>query len=69
MSPPVGRLSSPALIADGNHARVDGFVSLGVVAGAAVVAGWADRRPDVDCPEGRAPCDEDQLIRLAVIWI
>jgi cation diffusion facilitator family transporter len=32
------RLDSPALIADGNHARVDGFVSLGVVAGAAVVA-------------------------------
>ena len=32
------RLSSPALIADGNHARVDGFVSLGVVASAAVVA-------------------------------
>jgi cation diffusion facilitator family transporter len=32
------RLSSPALVADGNHARVDGFVSLGVVASAAVVA-------------------------------
>jgi cation diffusion facilitator family transporter len=32
------RLASPALIADGNHARVDGFVSLGVVASAAVVA-------------------------------
>ena len=32
------RLSSPALIADGNHARVDGFVSLGVVASAALVA-------------------------------
>lgn len=31
------RLSSPALVADGNHARVDGFVSLGVVASAAVV--------------------------------
>ncbi len=31
------RLKSPALIADGNHARVDGFVSLGVVASAAVV--------------------------------
>lgn len=26
------RLDSPALIADGNHARIDGFVSLGVVA-------------------------------------
>jgi divalent metal cation (Fe/Co/Zn/Cd) transporter len=32
------RLSSPALIADGNHARVDGFVSLGVVASAVEVA-------------------------------
>ena len=32
------RLASPALIADGNHARVDGFVSLGVVASAAAVA-------------------------------
>ncbi len=32
------RLSSPALVADGNHARVDGFVSLGVVASAAAVA-------------------------------
>jgi cation diffusion facilitator family transporter len=35
------RLNSPALIADGNHARVDGFVSLGVVASALAVAiGW-----------------------------
>jgi cation diffusion facilitator family transporter len=32
------KLSSPALIADGNHARIDGFVSLGVVASAAFVA-------------------------------
>ncbi len=32
------RLNSPALIADGNHARVDGFVSLGVLASASVVA-------------------------------
>jgi divalent metal cation (Fe/Co/Zn/Cd) transporter len=29
------RLQSPALVADGNHARVDGFVSLGVLASAA----------------------------------
>jgi len=28
------RLQSPALVADGNHARIDGFVSLGVVASA-----------------------------------
>jgi cation diffusion facilitator family transporter len=32
------RLSSPAMIADGNHARIDGFVSLGVVASAIVVS-------------------------------
>jgi cation diffusion facilitator family transporter len=32
------RLSSPALLADGNHARTDGFVSLGVLASAGFVA-------------------------------
>jgi cation diffusion facilitator family transporter len=32
------RLDSPALMADGAHARVDGYVSLAVVASAAVVA-------------------------------
>jgi cation diffusion facilitator family transporter len=32
------RLTSPALVADGKHARVDGFVSLGVVGSAIVVA-------------------------------
>jgi divalent metal cation (Fe/Co/Zn/Cd) transporter len=32
------RLDSPALIADGNHARTDGFVSLAVVGSAATVA-------------------------------
>jgi divalent metal cation (Fe/Co/Zn/Cd) transporter len=31
------RLHSPALIADGDHARADAYVSLGVVASAAVV--------------------------------
>jgi cation diffusion facilitator family transporter len=31
------RLDSPALVADGHHARIDGFVSLGVVASAGVV--------------------------------
>src|SRR5262245_3466210 len=36
------RLSSPALVADGNHARADGFVSLGVVASAGAVALGAD---------------------------
>ena len=32
------RLASTALVADGNHARADAYVSLGVVASAAVVA-------------------------------
>jgi len=32
------RLHSPALVADGKHARADGFVSLGVVASATLVA-------------------------------
>jgi len=32
------RLESPALIADGGHARVDAYVSLAVIASAAVVA-------------------------------
>lgn len=36
------RLASPALIADGNHARVDGFVSLGVIVSAAGVWLGAD---------------------------
>ena len=37
------RLASPALVADGNHARIDGFVSLGVIASAIVVALGFDR--------------------------
>ena len=32
------KLDSPALIADGNHARIDGLVSLGVVVGVIGVA-------------------------------
>lgn len=32
------RLNSPALVADGNHARIDGLVSLGVLASAGFVA-------------------------------
>ncbi len=39
------RLSSPALVADGNHARIDGFVSLGVVA-SAIVVGLGFQRGD-----------------------
>ncbi|MEA2396487.1 MAG: hypothetical protein QOK25_43, partial [Thermoleophilaceae bacterium] len=35
------RLDSPALIADGNHARADAYVSLAVIASAAVVAAGA----------------------------
>lgn len=37
------RLNSPALVADGYHARTDGFVSLAVVASALLVALGADR--------------------------
>jgi cation diffusion facilitator family transporter len=37
------RLDSPALVADGYHARTDGFVSLGVIASAALVALGAER--------------------------
>jgi cation diffusion facilitator family transporter len=36
------RLDSPALVADGDHARADAYVSLAVVASAAVVALGAD---------------------------
>jgi cation diffusion facilitator family transporter len=40
------RLRSPALIADGNHARVDGYVSLSVIASAVLVwAGWQTADP------------------------
>jgi Co/Zn/Cd efflux system component len=40
------RLRSPALIADGNHARIDGYVSLGVVASATLVwLGWNTADP------------------------
>jgi cation diffusion facilitator family transporter len=35
------RMDSPALIADGEHARADAYVSLGVIASAAVVAAGA----------------------------
>jgi hypothetical protein len=38
------RLGSAAMTADGNHARVDGFVSLGVV-GSAIVAVLARTSP------------------------
>lgn len=49
------RLASPALIADGNHARIDGFVSLAVIASATTVA--------VGFPLG------DPLIGLAITLI
>lgn len=41
------RLASPALVADGNHARVDGFVSLGVVVSAIGVWIGLDRADPV----------------------
>jgi cation diffusion facilitator family transporter len=37
------RLSSPALVADGNHARIDGFVSLAVVVSAGLSAVGLER--------------------------
>jgi cation diffusion facilitator family transporter len=37
------RLESAALVADGNHARIDGFVSLSVIASAVVVAAGLPR--------------------------
>jgi cation diffusion facilitator family transporter len=53
------RLASAALTADGNHARVDGFVSLGVVASAAAVGLGA---PRADPLIGLA-------ITLVILWI
>lgn len=41
------RLDSPALVADGKHARVDGFVSLGVASAALVALGWEEGDPIV----------------------
>ncbi|HET8558486.1 MAG TPA: cation transporter, partial [Gaiellaceae bacterium] len=41
------RLYSPALIADGKHARVDGFVSLGVLGSAVLVAAGLPRADPV----------------------
>lgn len=49
------RLSSPALVADGHHARVDAYVSLGVVASAVVVALGVD--------------EADPLIGLAITGV
>ena len=41
------RLDSPALVADGNHARIDAFVSLGVVFSAGLVAIGLERADPV----------------------
>jgi cation diffusion facilitator family transporter len=49
------RLNSPALIADGNHARADGYVSLSVVASAAISAAGLERG--------------DPLIGLAITFV
>jgi divalent metal cation (Fe/Co/Zn/Cd) transporter len=56
------RLHSPAMIADGNHARVDGFVSLAVVASAALVAGGVPRASDRPRHGGRDPQDHVGLL-------
>ena len=59
------RLNSPALVADGYHARTDGFVSLGVVGSAIVVATRVrDRRP-VDRPRDHARDPQDHVALLA----
>lgn len=55
------RLDSPALIADGNHARADAYVSLAVVASAAMVALGA---PVVDPLIGLAIC----AVILKISW-
>ena len=55
------RLESAALIADGKHARVDGFVSLGVVASALLVFLGADA---ADPLVGLAIC----LVILKITW-
>ena len=53
---------SPALIADGNHARVDGYVSLGVVASAACIW-WPACLPIAD------PLIEGFVITLVILKI
>jgi cation diffusion facilitator family transporter len=55
------RLDSPALIADGDHARADAYVSLGVVASAVVVALGA---PVADPLIGLAIC----VVILRITW-
>ena len=55
------RLGSAALVADGNHARVDGFVSLGVIGSA--VAAWAGA-PILDPMIGLAMT----LVILKITW-
>lgn len=50
------RLDSPSLVADGYHARTDGYVSLGVVASAALVALGAEvADPLIGLAIGRHP--------------
>ena len=43
------RLASAALVADGNHARIDGLVSLGVIASAGAVALGAQIATRIGC--------------------
>jgi divalent metal cation (Fe/Co/Zn/Cd) transporter len=55
------RLNSPALVADGNHARIDGFVSLGVLASRRCRrARRTDCRPD-HRPRNHARHPQDHL--------
>ena len=57
------RLDSPALIADGNHARVDGFVSLGVAQCHSRRGGPTSRRsPDRPGHHARDPQDHLGLV-------
>jgi len=58
------RLASPALIADGHHARVDGLVSLGVVASAAAVALGAPIADPLIGPGHRRAHPADHVARL-----
>ena len=55
------RLNSPALIADGNHAHVDGFVSLEQL-GSALLVALGDRLPT------RSSASESPLSSARITW-
>ena len=58
------RLDSPALVADGDHARADAYVSLAVIASAAVVALGSRGRRSADRPRHhvRDPADHPAVV-------